>query len=212
MHLIHRGILNKKFKENCLDSFKASFKKKYGIETDIHATKDKKFVCFHDFTLKRIFKINKSIKDIKYQELKKIKYKSFKIPLLAEVLKLSKNKYPIFIEIKPFLEKRLLSKLINETKGFNKVVFISFNRDNIDNLLKINSSIKVGLSFSNRSSIKSILKSSINKKLKCLILDKKFLNNKKIQKIKKEKYYYTIKNKNYFLKYRKNYNLIFENL
>ena len=212
MHLIHRGILNKKFKENCLDSFKASFKKKYGIETDIHATKDKKFVCFHDFTLKRIFKINKSIKDIKYQELKKIKYKSFKIPLLAEVLKLSKNKYPIFVEIKPFLEKRLLSKLINETKGFNKVVFISFNKDNIDNLLKINSSIKVGLSFSNRSSIKSILKSSINKKLKCLILDKKFLNNKKIQKIKKEKYYYTIKNKNYFLKYRKNYNLIFENL
>ena len=212
MHLIHRGIINKNFKENCLDSFKASFKKKYGIETDIHATKDKKFVCFHDFTLKRIFKINKSIKDIKYQELKKIKYKSFKIPLLAEVLKLSKNKYPIFIEIKPFLEKRLLSKLINETKGFNKVVFISFNKDNIDNLLKINSSIKVGLSFSNRSSIKSILKSSINKKLKCLILDKKFLNNKKIQKIKKEKYYYTIKNKNYFLKYRKNYNLIFENL
>ena len=212
MHLVHRGILNKKFKENCLDSFKASFKKKYGIETDIHATKDKKFVCFHDFTLKRIFKINKSIKDIKYQELKKIKYKSFKIPLLAEVLKLSKNKYPIFIEIKPFLEKRLLSKLINETKGFNKVVLISFNKDNIDNLLKINSSIKVGLSFSNRSSIKSILKSSINKKLKCLILDKKFLNNKKIQKIKKEKYYYTIKNKNYFLKYRKNYNLIFENL
>jgi glycerophosphoryl diester phosphodiesterase len=212
MHLIHRGIINKNFKENCLESFKASFKKKYGIETDIHATKDKKFVCFHDFTLKRIFKINKSIKDIKYQELKKIKYKSFKIPLLAEVLKLSKNKYPIFIEIKPFLEKRLLSKLINETKGFNKVVFISFNKDNIDNLLKINSSIKVGLSFSNRSSIKSILKSSVNKKLKCLILDKKFLNNKKIQKIKKEKYYYTIKNKNYFLKYRKNYNLIFENL
>ena len=212
MHLIHRGILNKKFKENCLDSFKASFKKNYGIETDIHATKDKKFVCFHDFTLKRIFKIDKSIKDIKYQELKKIKYKSFKIPLLTEVLELSKNKYPIFVEIKPFLEKRLLSKLINETKGFNKVVFISFKKDNIDSLLKINSSIKVGLSFSNRSSIKSILKSSINKKLKCLILDKKFLNNKKIQKIKKEKYYYTIKNKNYFLKYRKNYNLIFENL
>ena len=182
MHLIHRGIINKNFKENCLESFKASFKKKYGIETDIHATKDKKFVCFHDFTLKRIFKINKSIKDFKYQELKKIKYKSFKIPLLTEVLKLSKNKYPIFIEIKPSLKKRLLSKLINETKGFNKVVFISFNKDNIDNLLKINSSIKVGLSFSNRSSIKSILKSSINKKLKCLILDKKFLNNKKIEK------------------------------
>ena len=49
MHLIHRGIVNKKYKENLLKSFKKSFNKGYGIETDIHATKDKEFVCFHDF-------------------------------------------------------------------------------------------------------------------------------------------------------------------
>ena len=58
MHIIHRGIVNKNYKENCLTSFQASFKKRFGIETDIHSTKDKKFVCFHDFTLKRIFKID----------------------------------------------------------------------------------------------------------------------------------------------------------
>ena len=34
MHLIHRGIVNKLFKENLLISFKQSFKKGYGIETD----------------------------------------------------------------------------------------------------------------------------------------------------------------------------------
>ena len=54
--LIHRGIVSKKYKENLLKSFKQSFKKGYGIETDIHATKDNEFVCFHDFTLNRIFK------------------------------------------------------------------------------------------------------------------------------------------------------------
>jgi len=212
MHLIHRGIVNKSSNENCLDSFKVAFKKKYGIETDIHATKDKKFVCFHDFTLKRIFKINKSIKNINYQDIKKIKNKNFKIPLLTEVLKISKNKYPIFLEIKPFLRKELLSKLINETKNFNKVVFISFKKENIYKLLKINSNAKVGLSFSNRSSIKSIIKRSSNTKIKYLILDKKFLNNKKIQRINKKKYYYTIKNKDDFFKYGKNNSLIFENL
>ena len=57
MHIIHRGIVNKNYKENCLKSFRASFKRKYGIETDIHSTKDNKFICFHDFTLRRIFKI-----------------------------------------------------------------------------------------------------------------------------------------------------------
>jgi len=43
-------------------------------------------------------------------------------------------------------------------------------------------------------------------------LDKKFLENKKVQLINKEKYYYTIKTRKEFLKYNKNNNLIFENL
>ena len=207
MHIIHRGIVNKNYKENCLESFKASFKRKYGIETDIHATKDNKFVCFHDFTLKRIFKINQSIKNINYKDLKK-----FKIPLLNEVLELSKNKFPIFIEIKPLLNKKLLSKLISETKKFKKCIFISFKHENIHNLLKINSKVKSGLSFSNKHSVKSILKYGLNKKIKYLILDKKFLDNKKVQLINKEKYYYTIKTRKEFLKYNKNNSLIFENL
>ena len=99
MHIIHRGIVNKNYKENCLESFKVSFKRKYGIETDIHATKDNKFVCFHDFTLKRIFKINKSIKNINYEDLKEIKNKKFQIPQLKEVLKISKKKFPVFIAV-----------------------------------------------------------------------------------------------------------------
>ncbi len=57
--IIHRGIASKQYKENLLKSFKQSFKKGYGIETDIHATKDNEFICFHDFTLNRIFKKKK---------------------------------------------------------------------------------------------------------------------------------------------------------
>ena len=207
MHIIHRGIVNKNYKENCLESFIESFKRKFGIETDIHTTKDNEFVCFHDFTLRRIFKINKSIKNINYKDLKK-----FKIPLLNEVLELSNNKFPIFIEIKPLLNKKLLSKLINETKKFKKCIFISFKHENIQNLLEINSKVKVGISFSNKDSVKSILKYRLNKKIKYLILDKRFLDNKKVQLMSKEKYYYTIKTRKEFFKYNKNNNLIFENL
>lgn len=46
MHVIHRGIVNKKFKENLLSSFKKSFHSGFGIETDIHATKDQKLFVF----------------------------------------------------------------------------------------------------------------------------------------------------------------------
>ena len=97
MHLIHRGIVNRKCKENLLKSFEYSFKKGYGIETDIHATKDNQFICFHDFTLKRIFKKNYSVKKLEYAQIKKISEKFNKpIPLLKNLLKYSKKKYSDF--------------------------------------------------------------------------------------------------------------------
>ena len=213
MHLIHRGIIKKKYKENLLKSFKQSFNKGYGIETDIHATKDHKFICFHDFTLKRIFKKNLSVKNLNYSKIKEISTTLKKpIPLLNDLLLQSNNKYPLFIEIKPFLTKTLLKKLLKETAKFKKCVFISFKHKNIYNLLNLNSKAKVGISFSNKDSVKSILKYRLNKKIKYLILDKRFLDNKKVQLMSKEKYYYTIKTKKEFFKYNKNNNLIFENL
>ena len=212
MHIIHRGIINKKYRENNLNSFKASFKKRFGIETDIHVTRDGKFICHHDYTLKRIFKINKSIKNLNYSTLINIIKNKDKIPLLNNLLKISKNKYNIFIEIKPLFDKKTLLKLINETKNFKKCVFISFKKENIYNLLKLRKNINVGLSFSDKSTLNEILKKSSNNKIKYLILDKKFLNNKKIQNIKKIKYFYIIKKKSEFLKYHKQNNLIFENL
>ena len=211
--LIHRGIVNKKYKENLLKSFKQSFKKGYGIETDIHATKDNEFVCFHDFTLNRIFKRKKSIKELNYSKIKKISIQNNKpIPLLKDLLKTSKNKYPIFIEIKPYLSKKLLIKLVKETARYSNCVFISFKHKNIFNLLKIKRNIKVGLSFSSSDSIKKIKKKTNKKKIYCLILDKFFLKSKAIQNLKIKKYFYTIKNKSELKKYKKNNNLIFENL
>ncbi len=211
--LIHRGIVNKKYKENLLQSFKQSFKKGYGIETDIHATKDHQFICFHDFTLNRIFKRKESVRNMEYSKIKKISILNKKpIPLLMDLLKTSKNKYPLFIEIKPTFSKKLLLKLLKETCKFSKCVFISFKHRNIYNLLKIKSNIKVGLSFSPSTSVKTIIKKLNNKKIHCLILDKFFLKNKSIQNLKIKKYYYTIKTKSEFKKYGKNNNLIFENL
>ena len=212
-HLIHRGLINKNFQENTIKAFKHSFTRKYGIETDIHATKDHEFICFHDFTLNRIFKKKESVKNMQYSQIKKISTQNKKpIPLLKDLLKTSKNKHLLFIEIKPALTKKLLQKLLKETSKFSKCVFISFKHKNIYNLLKIKNNIKVGLSFSTTNSIKTIIKKSNNKKIDYLILDKFFLKKKGIQDLKIKKYYYTIKKKSEFKEHSKNNNLIFENL
>ena len=213
MHLIHRGIVNKHYKENLLKSFNKSFKKGYGVETDIHITKDHEFICFHDYTLNRIFRKKESVKNMKYSQIKKISSQYKKpIPLLKDLLKTSKNKFFLFIEIKPSFSKKILQKLLKETSKFSKCVFISFKHKNIYNLLKIKGNTKVGLSFSPPTSIKTIIKKSNNKKIGCLILDKFFIKNKNIQDLKIKKFYYTIKTKSEFNRYSKNNNLIFENL
>ena len=213
MHLIHRGILNKNYQENNLKSFKASFKKGYGIETDIHLTKDHEFICFHDFTLNRIFKKKISVKNINYSQIKKISSKYKKpIPLLKDLLIASKNMHTLFLEIKPSFSKKILQKLLNETSKFSKCVFISFKHENIYNLLKIKSNTKVGLSFSPTTSVKRIIKRSSSQKINYIILDKFFLKSKKINNLKIKKYFYTIKTKSEFKKYNNYNNLIIENL
>ncbi len=213
MHLIHRGKVNKYFDENLLKSFTQSFKKNYGIETDIHATKDNEFICFHDFTLKRIFKKNLSVKNLYYSKINEISTKLGKpIPLLEDLLRSSGNKHTVFIEIKPTFSKFLLKKLLKETSKFTKCVFISFKHENIFKLLNIKKNTKVGLSFCPPTSVKKIIKKSKKKRINCLILDKSYIKNKKIQNLKISKYYYTIKTKSEFNKFKKNNNLIFENL
>ena len=212
-HYIHRGLAKKSFKENTLSAFKYSFKKKYGIETDLQVTKDNQLICFHDFNLRRKFNLNKNVKDINYYSLKKIsKKRKATVPLLKDLLKISKNKYPLLLEIKPLLTKISLLNLIKLSKKTKKYGIISFKEKNLINLYKINKKLSLGLLFLSTASFKNIKIKSKKKYVKFLVLEKKFLSNKNLHLIRKKIYYYTIKNKNLFKKYRYTKNLIFEKI
>ena len=65
--------------------------------------------------------------------------------------------------------------------------------------------------FPSKSTFDKITKKSKKKYIKFLVLEKKFLKEKKLNKIKKKIYFYTIKNKKVFNKFNDK-NLIFENL
>jgi glycerophosphoryl diester phosphodiesterase len=210
--LIHRGLAKKNFKENTISAFQYCFKKKYGIETDIHCTKDNKLVCFHDFNLKSKFKINKSLRSINYQDLLKIsKSKKKPIPLLKDLIKLSKNKRFLMLEIKPLFNKENLKILLKEIERLQNYSLTSFKEKNIINLYKMKKKLNLGLLISSTFTFKKILEKSKKKYVKFLVLEKKFLKEKRLNKIKKKIYFYTIKDKKLFNKFNVK-NLIFENL
>jgi len=212
-HYIHRGLAKKKFKENTIQSFKYCFKRKFGIETDLQVTKDNKLVCFHDFNLKRKFKLNVNVKDIHYSKLKKISNKNkAPIPLLKDLLKISNNKHRLLLEIKPLLNNQNLMSLVNLTKKKKKIRLFSFKEKNLINLYKLNKGLSLGLLFLSNSNLRVIKLKSKKPHVKFLGLEKSFLFNKKLTKIRKSIFYYTVKRKNLFKKYKNSKNLIFENL
>ena len=212
-HYIHRGLAKKKFKENTIQSFKYCFKKKFGIETDLQVTKDNKLICFHDFNLKRKFKLNVNIKDINYSKLKKISNKSkTPVPLLKDLLNISNNKHHLILEIKPLLNNQNLKNLVNLTKKTKKIRLFSFKEKNLVNLYKLNKRLSLGLLFLSNINIRIIKLKSKKPHIKFFGLEKSFLPNKNLTKIKKPIFYYTVKRKDLFTKYKNSKNLIFENL
>ena len=212
-HYIHRGLAEKNSKENTLSAFKYSFKKKYGIETDLQVTKDNQLICFHDFNLRRRFNLNKNVKDINYSALKKISNKrKAPVPKLKDLLRISRNKYPLLLEIKPLLTKRSLLNLIKLIKKTKKYGIFSFKEKNLINLYKLNKKLNLGLLFLSTSNLKTIKSKSKKHHVKFLGLEKSFLSNKKLTKIRKPIFYYTVKRKDLFNKYKNSKNLIFENL
>ena len=212
-HYIHRGLAEKNFKENTIQSFKYCFKKKFGIETDLQVTKDNKLICFHDSNLKRIFKLNVNVKDIIYSKLKKISNKSkTPVPLLKDLLNISNNKHHLILEIKPLLNNQNIKNLVNLTKKTKKIRLFSFKEKNLVNLYKLNKRLSLGLLLLSNSNVGTIKSKSKKSYIKFFGLEKSFLSNKNLTKIKKPIFYYTVKKKDIFKKYKNSKNLIFENL
>jgi len=91
-------------------------------------------------------------------------------------------------------------------------IYESFKEKNLVNLYKLNKRLSLGLLFLSNSNLRVIKSKSKKPYVKFLGLDKSFLSSRKIDLIKKPIYYYTIKNKNLFHRYKDSKNLIFENL
>ena len=209
-NLIHRGLAKKQFKENTLQAFKYCFKKNFGIETDLHVTKDDRIICFHDFNLRKKFQLNKYVKNLTFKEINKIAKKfNYYIPELKELIKISKNKHYLMLEIKSSFSKKNLKELINQTKKLKFFSITSFNEKNIKNLYKLKKRLILGVVFASTTKVNKIIQKSKLAYIKILVMEKKFLLKKDLDIIKKPIYFYTARDKNFKKKY-KDKNLIFE--
>lgn len=155
----HRGAMAY-CPENTIASFEKAVKLGVsGIELDVHLTKDNCLVVCHDEEVNRTTNGKGWIKDMTYNEIRKLdagswfdkKFTGLKIPSLIEVFNLYKCKDIIInVEIKagskfyPGIEEKVI-KLINKCKLKEKVIVSSFDHRAIVKIKEIDKSIKTGL-------------------------------------------------------------------
>lgn len=155
----HRGFSGK-YPENTILAFKKCLDMDiYGIELDVHKTKDGKIVVIHDETVDRTFNGHGFVKDLTLRKLKTLNSsfegyqnnKECKIPTLEEVLILiSSTNLILNIELKTDkvnytnIEKDVL-KLILKYNMKNRVLISSFNSNSLKNFHKLAPSIKTAL-------------------------------------------------------------------
>lgn len=100
----HRGLhcIEKGIPENSMAAFRMAVKGGYGIELDVHLTKDGQLVVFHDDTLDRVCRKKGTVEKMTYQELSScyLSGTSERIPLFSEVLDYINGRVPLLIEVK----------------------------------------------------------------------------------------------------------------
>ncbi len=112
----HRGLWNEERPENSLPAFRAAVDAGFGIETDVHITKDNQLVVFHDDSLQRMCGDGRNLPDCTLAELRQLRLagSAEKIPTFDEFLETVNGKVPLVIEIKTDRRITLLCEQVNE--------------------------------------------------------------------------------------------------
>lgn len=146
----HRGVSGLE-RENTNAAFVAAGNRSYfGIETDVHITKDEKFIIFHDDTAYRLTGVDEVyIEQTNYEDLKKlyltegldVKRRDLIMPDLEDYISICKKYEKVAVlEIKNRMETKHLKKIVEIIKGMEyleNTIFISFSWENCTDLREL---------------------------------------------------------------------------
>ena len=141
--IAHRGVSGLE-KENTCPAFELAGKKNYyGIETDVHVTKDGKFILAHDTDLKVLAGVDMMVEESTFDELRTLRLKGMDgkeredlfLPTLEEYINICK-KYgkQAVLELKQSMSKEKVWEIadrIKELGWFERVTFIAFAGKNL---------------------------------------------------------------------------------
>lgn len=148
--IAHRGLSGLECENTCAAFVAAANRSYFGIETDVHVTKDGRIIVFHDDNTVRMTGKKKIVEKTRYSTLKKMLLKNPRIdeertdyymPDLYDYISICKKYDKVAVlEIKNSMEEKHIQKIVDEIKELDYIystVFISFKMDNLIVLRKL---------------------------------------------------------------------------
>lgn len=138
----HRGLSGLERENTCAAFVAAGNRSYYGIETDIHRTKDGRYIVYHDDDLKRLLDDERVVEEMTYDELRALRLKDLDgevredlmLPTLEEYIRICK-KYDkeSVLELKNHFEPEDIDhviEIIRDLGWLEHTIFISFDLPN----------------------------------------------------------------------------------
>ena len=140
----HRGVSGIEKENTCSAFVAAGNRSYYGIETDVHRTRDGRFVCIHDDTTGRVAIDNLRVEESTFDTLRSlvladtdgVKGRSdLRIPTLQEYVRVCKKYGKVgVLELKNTFEPADIQKIIDIIRAedyLSGIIFISFSLENM---------------------------------------------------------------------------------
>ena len=147
--IAHRGVSGLERENTCPAFVAAGVKSYYGIETDVHVTKDGKYIVFHDDDLQRLAGLSMVIEETDFDTLRAIKLKDIDgvteradlfLPTLEEYISICKKYDKVAVlELKNRMDEQHvlgIAQTVEKLGWLDKTTFISFAGQNLVDLKK----------------------------------------------------------------------------
>lgn len=149
--IAHRGLSGIEL-ENSLAAFVAAGNRDYyGVETDVHVTKDGKYVIFHDDRSGRVAEKDIALEEVEFSQIRSLRllergteggYSDMQKPLsLSEYLRVIRRYEKVaVVELKNPMKKESIAEIADicaKEYDLNRIVFISFAYENLQTLREI---------------------------------------------------------------------------
>ena len=144
--------------ENTIAAFQQSFRDGADIlETDLHLSKDDKFICIHDATLDRTTDGSGRIEELSAAQIKKVSafnqmegFRKERVPLLEEIAAILPENVALALELKTdrFLDESVCEQLVialQKAGVLERSIVLSFSLQRINAVRKVEKDMPIGL-------------------------------------------------------------------